>query len=208
MTQPQDPPAIAWLETLRAFTREQRETLQIPNGHELGPLDNFKRRASGGVLLQFLDFLQGGEALDMFATALEKFPLHSRAFLFITDLPGAVAGLELMQADSELALCILKGEWRTYLADDAYDDDPLFLEHFEFWSVWHQDLHPEWEYESGIALSNAAEDGVEYWVHEEGFALAPNAGRGAQHLWKWDGEKIEKVKEAISSWTSIPGSDD
>jgi hypothetical protein len=196
-----------WLKEVREFALDHRKGTPIPNGHDLGPLDNFKRRATGGVLLQFLDFLQGGEALEIFATALEKFPLHSRAFLFITDLPGAVAGQELMQADSDRAFCILKDEWRAWLSDDAHEDDALFLEHFEFWSVWHQDIHPEWEFESDIKLDAAAEQGVEYWVHEEGFALAPNAGRGAQHLWKWNGEQMEKVEEAITSWTSIPGMD-
>lgn len=197
-----------WLKDVRAFALARRRLDTLPNGHELDDLDNFKRRVSGGVLLQFLDFLQLGDALEIFGPALEKFPLHERAFLFITDLPGAVAGQELMQSDSTHAFCILRDEWRAWLMDPEHDQDAGFLEHFEFWSMWHQDLHAEWEYESDLKFAELQKGGAQLWVHEEGFALAPNAGRGAQHLWRWNGQQMEKVHEAISSWTSIPGSDD
>lgn len=201
------PDSSSWLGQVREFALNRREGIDIPDGHELGPLENFKRRATGGVLLQFLDFLQTGQALEIFDSALEKFPLHARSFLFITDLPGAVAAGELMQADSEHAFCILREEWRAWLADEAREQDAAFLEHFEFWSVWHQEIHPEWEFDSGLDFEELTQDGAEFWVHEEGFALAPNAGRGAQHLWLWDGAEMKKVQEAITSWTSIPGKD-
>lgn len=188
--------AIIWLKELRKFALEQRGDLQIPDGHDLDTLANWKRRVSGGVLLQFLDFVQSGDIFEHFEPALEERPLHERVFLFITDIAGAVAGEELLQKDTDHVFYILNSEWRAWLSDPNKDHDDDFDKHYEFWSVWHQDLHSEWELDEL--------EGAEYWVHEEGFALADGAGRGAQHLWKWDGEEMHKVEEAITSWSSMP----
>lgn len=188
--------ASEWRDRLRDFALEHRGDLEIPDGHDLEGLKNWQRRVTGGVLLQFLDFVQSGKVYEHFDTALDDRPLHERLFLFITDLPGAVAAGELIQSDSEQALWILKEEWSAWLSDPATDDDETYDRHYEFWSVWHQNLQADWDVEDL--------DGVDYWVHEEGFALADRAGRGAQHLWTWDGEEMEKVEEAITSWSSLP----
>lgn len=187
--------AIDWLIELRQFALERR-TLEIPDGHALDPLENWKRRVTGGVLLQFLDFVQSGSVYEHFEPALEKLPLHDRVFLFITDLAGAAAAAELLQTESEHVLCVLREEWRAWLSRAELDHDENFGKHYEFWSVWHQDIQPEWEVEE--------REGPGWWVHEEGFALADGAGRGAQHLWRWDGSEMQKVEEAITSWSSIP----
>lgn len=188
--------AIDWLGELREFAHDRRGELEIPDGHNLGPRENWRRRVTGGVLLQFLDFVQSGEIYEHFGEALDELPLDERAFLFITDLPGAVAAEELIQTDSDHVLYVLKEEWRAWLTDPEADHDDEYEKHYEFWSVWHQDLDSEWELDE-------LED-EQWWVHEEGFALADGAGRGAQHLWKWDGADMEKVEEAITAWSSFP----
>jgi hypothetical protein len=188
--------AVLWLKELRQFALDQRANVTVPDGHGLEPRQNWKRRVSGGVLLQFLDFVQSGNAEEHFGPALEERPLHDRIFLFITDLAGAVAGQELLQQETDHVFCILKSEWSAWLSEADTDHDEDFDQHYEFWSVWHQDIHSQWDVDEL--------EGVEYWVHEEGFALADKAGRGAQHLWKWDGEEMQKLEEAVTSWSSIP----
>ncbi|MGM0557328.1 MAG: hypothetical protein ACQEVA_13170 [Myxococcota bacterium] len=185
--------SIAWLEQLRDFAQEERGDLKIPDGHMLAPLLTWQRKVTGGVLLQFLEFIQTEAPYEHFQN-LEDRPIHERGMLFITDLPGAVAGYEIIQPDSDRALTILRDEWRAYLADPSNDEDTDYDRHYEFWSVWHQDIHSEWELD--------ALDEGEYWIHEEGFALADQAGRGAQHLWAWDGDEMYKVQESLTSWVS------
>jgi hypothetical protein len=185
--------SIDWLAQLREFSERERGDLKIPDGHMLSAQLNWRRKVTGGVLLQFLDFIQTDAPYEHF-DHLEERPLHERVMVFITDLPGAVAGYEIIQTESERALTLLKDEWRAYLADPSNDEDAEFEKHYEFWSVWHQNLHSEWELDE-------LEDG-EYWIHEEGFALADQAGRGAQHLWVWDGGEMRKVQEALTSWVS------
>ena len=192
MTEPIEA-SIAWLDEVRDFALEERGALAIPNGHQLSPLLGWQRKVTGGVLLQFLEFIQSDAPYEHF-DELDDYPIHERVFLFITDLPGAVAGDEIVQSDSDRVFTILKDEWRAWLSDPERDDDEQFERHYEFWSVWHQDLHSEWQLEEL--------EGAEYWVHEEGFALADGAGRGAQHLWVWDGEEMEKVEEEMTSWVS------
>lgn len=185
--------SLEWLSELRAFSKDQRGDLKIPDGHMLAPLLNWRRKVTGGVLLQFLEFIQTEAPYEHF-DHLEERPIHDRGLVFITDLPGAVAGYEIIQPDSERALTILKDEWRAYLSDASNDEDAQYDRHYEFWSVWHQELHSEWELDE-------PEHG-EYWIHEEGFALADQAGRGAQHLWIWNGTAMQKVQESITSWVS------
>lgn len=185
--------STAWLARLRDFASRERGDLKIPDGHMLSSQLNWRRKVTGGVLLQFLEFIQTEAPYEHFDN-LEDLPLHERVMVFVTDLPGAVAGYEIIQPDSDRALTLLKDEWRAYLADPANDEDAEYERHYEFWSVWHQNIHSEWELDE-------LEDG-EYWVHEEGFALADQAGRGAQHLWAWDGNEMHKVQESLTSWVS------
>lgn len=188
--------ASDWRDALAAFALEHRGDLEIPDGHHVDPLTNWRRRVTGGVLLQFLDFVQSGDVYEHFDSVLEDRPLHERLFLFLTDISGAIAARELIQADTDRALWILKEEWSAWLSDPETDDDDQYDKHYEFWSVWHQNLQADWEVDDL--------EGEEYWVHEEGFALADRAGRGAQHLWRWDGREMHKVEEAITSWSSLP----
>lgn len=187
------PTSTEWLARLREFALDRRRPTQVLDPHALGPRDDWKRRVTGGVLLQFLEFLQS-EALHEHFEQLEDNPIWERCFVVITDEAGLTAAREIVDPDSDKAVSLLADEWREFLADDTTDSDDDFVHHYEFWSVWHQDLHSEWEVD--------LDADQEYWVHEEGFALADRAGRGAQHLWRGDGAEMVKVEEAISSWVS------
>ncbi len=184
--------ASRWREQLVEFVDQIRSPL--PERAQLSPLQQEHRKITGGLLVQFFEFLQETVDEELYPQ-LEDHPLEERLFLMISDEAGMHAADELMDTDSEQAFCILKQEWRAFLESPNTDDDEAFVHHYQFWSVWHQNIPAEWD-------MPALDPEYDWWVHEEGFALADRAGRGAQHLWRWDGDEFELFEEELSSWSS------
>ena len=186
--------ARRWRDELTDFVDEFRSS--IPDRSQLTPLQHEHRRVTGGLLLQFFEFLEKSADAERFPR-LEDHPLEDRLFLYISDVAGYWAAEELMDTDTPQAFRILKEEWRAFLEQPDTDEDEKFIHHYQFWSVWHTNIPDTWE---GPEL----DPDWEHWVHEEGFALADRAGRGAQHLWRWDGEEFEIVEQELTSWNSSP----
>ena len=184
--------ALSWRRELVKFVLARRRSR--PGREDLSPLQDWQRRITGGVLIQFFDLLSKTATEELYPQLLEH-PLQERVFLFITDEAGYLAADELMDLKSLQALCVLKEHWRAFLEHPDTNDDDEFIHHYQFWSVWHQDIPENWDVPP-------LEPGFEYWIHEEGFALADGAGRGAQHIWRWDGQTLELTEELMSSWTS------
>lgn len=170
----------------------------LPETDSLDPLRDEQRRISGGVLIQFLNFLQGESAFDNFP-ALASNPVGERVFVCATDLPGVAAARDILEIDSDHVMVVTKGEWRAWLESPATDDDEAYDHHFLFWSVWHQRTDVDREIVTAVD-----EVPGQPWVHEEGFAVAERAGRGARHLWSWDNDEMTLIEEAISTWVSAP----
>jgi hypothetical protein len=168
--------------------------LNLPDGHSLSPLAYQQRRISGGSLLHFLKLIDSYDAIEKLPI-LAAYPVEQRTFVFITDVPGAVAASEIIDASNPRALIVLKDLWRAWLDDPTMPHDDDFSLHYELWSAWHQHIDPQWELPS-------VPDSMQLWVHEEGFALADLHGRGAQHVWAWDGHTLHLIQRAVTSWDS------
>ena len=191
----------AWHQALSRFITPLRAALgPLPDGHMLPPLAYQQRRITGGSLLHFLKMIDAHDAEDNLPI-LRAHPLPSRVFVCITDLPGAVAAHELIDRTSSQAIVVLQDEWRAFLQSPDTDHDDAFAQHYELWSAWHQRLDPRWE------LPPQAPN-VQLWVHEEGHALADRHGRGAQHVWAWDGASLTLVAQNVTSWESAEPAED
>ncbi|TXD38910.1 hypothetical protein FRC98_00470 [Lujinxingia vulgaris] len=185
--------ARTWREALDRFIDAQRPA-PLPDKDALDPRQNAQRRVTGGVLLQFFDFLEKTASEELYPQLAEH-PLPERVFVFVTDEAGYCAATELMDLSTPQATCVLKEEWREAIEDPVFEDDETYIHHYQFWSVWHRNIPETWDVPE-------LEPGTEYWLHEEGFALADGAGRGAQHLWRWNGTELSLVEETMTSWTS------
>lgn len=189
---------LEWRDELAEFVDGLRERSPRPSREELSELEDEQRRVAGGGLMQFLQFLQSESAFELFPI-LDEQPIDERIFVFASDAPGVVAAEDIVDPDSDRAVVVTKDEWRAWLDAPGTDADPTFQHHYEHWSVWHRDFQASW---------NLPDDEPgEFWVHEEGFALADRAGRGARHLWTWDGEELELFEQDVDQWTSSPDVD-
>ena len=181
-----------WRGELVGFVEQWRDS--NPIDQPLSPLQDWQRRITGGVLIQFFEFLEEKKA-EIAYPQLEDHPLPERLCLLISDAAGLQAAQDLVDTTSDQVFCLLKEEWRAFLEAPDTDDDESFVHHYQFWSVWHQNVEPSWDVPT-------LDPELAYWVHEEGFALADGAGRGAQHLWRWNGTDLELVEETMTSWAS------
>ncbi len=182
----------AWYTDLETYIRTEHERPPLPDGHMLDALGTWQRRITGGALLSFLEWATSEEAFERYPL-LAKDPLTERIFVCITDLIGAVAYHEIVDRHSDKTICVLKDEWRAFLEEPSLDHDDTFTCHYEFWSVWHQEVDATWE------IPEEAR-GQQLWVHEEGFAVADESGRGSQHLWGWDGDEMNLLTQDVTKW--------
>lgn len=186
-----------WYNTLQNFISEIRSDDAIPTHEQLDEMGDWKRKVNGGVLLQFLEFIQSESSFDHFPD-LKDNPIDERVFVFVTDRPGFVAARHLLEPESDLVIPVLKDEWHQWLSRRGELEDIEFEHHYECWSFWHRDLESTWTYPADW-------NQTDLWVHQEGFALDDRAGRGAKHLWGWDGSQMVKIEEEIDSWVSRKG---
>jgi len=193
--------AEEWRRRLETFLDERREGRARETDFELSPLEQEQRRVTGGSLMQFLRFIQDEAAFEAFPILAER-PIDERVFVFATDEAGRVAAHDLIDSRSGRAVVVTKEEWRAWLGNPETDSDETFDHHYECWSVWHRNFRATW----GVEGVNG--DDGEFWVHEEGYALADRAGRGAEHLWAWTGTELELIEEGAEEWSSSPGNDD
>ena len=191
MTHPHPDP-LKWRANLDAYRRAHHPRSPLPDGHMLDGLAQWQRRITGGTLLDFLKYITSEAAFERYPV-LGRDPLTERVFVGVVDVPGAVAFHELVDAHGERAICLLRHEWRDYLGSVGQDHDDAFASHYELWSFWHRDLNPLWELPG-------ERPGQQLWVHEEGFALAHEVGRGSQHIWSWDGQQMTLVEQDINKW--------
>ena len=183
--------AEKWRRSLLDFLDKRPRS--VASREQLSPLQQQQRRVTGGILIQFTDLLQS-DAIDEYPQ-LQSNPLHQRLFVCITDEAGLHAARDVLDTDTDQLQCILNQEMRAFLEAPHTLDDGEFKHHYECWSVWHQNLSEKWDM--------PPQDGdLDLWVHEEGFALHDGVGRGAQHLWSWDGQELSLVEELLTSWSS------
>lgn len=187
-----------WADRLQTYVERLRADSDEPVFGELSDLQEEQRRVTGGSLMQFLRFLQGESAFEHFPI-LEEQPIDERLFVFATDRAGAVAAHDIIDDDSTRALVVLKEEWRRWLDDPTTDADESYTHHYQYWSAWHRNLQAGWDVDRT--------DELDYWVHEEGFALGERAGRGSRHLWVWQEGSLELVEQDVDQWVSSPDAD-
>lgn len=190
------PELTEWIRDLEEVARKRRAQRDpLPDGHMLSgqPLLYWQRRITGGTLIRFLQFIMTRDAFDMYPNLTQN-PLEKRLFLFLTDLPGAVAFQEIVDTSHGQTMWLDRYDWKALLETPGFWPDDDFELHYESWSVWHQNIDPHWPAPEGTFH--------ELWVHEEGHAVGDQEGRGAQHLWDWTGTEMVLLTRDITSWTS------
>lgn len=186
-----------WAAQLREHVAGCRAAVPVPDRATLTVPQEWHCRIVGGTILTWLREL--GPRFLQERAAMCKLLRVARdpAIVFTSDLPGLVAAQETIGPDHERVIYLLEDE---FVAAPARAADPEYRWHVHFWSFFRPEI------EAGIAAEARSKhpipEGCSYWQHSEGTMWAVNAGRGGDHLWRWDGHKPELLEEAMSRWVS------
>lgn len=186
-----------WVAQLRAYAAECRAVAPLPENDALSDAQKWHYRIVGGSLLTWLQqhgpqFLQARVALCT-VLGIDRDP----AIVFTSDVPGLLAAQEIIGPHHERVVYLLKEEFAALSLRQA---DREFKHHVHVWSYFRSE--PESEFVAQARSMHPIPERCSYWQHVEGTMWAMRAGRGGDHLWKWDGRKPELLKEAISHWVS------
>lgn len=186
-----------WAEELREFVAACRAARPLPERDTLTPALEWQCRIVGGALLTWLHehgpgFLQE-RAVMASLIGVDPDPV----IVFTSDVPGLVAAEELLGSDHERVVFLLEEEFADAAPRAA---DPGFVRHVHVWSRFLPDLERDFAVAARTKHPIAAQDS--YWQHAEGTMWAPNAGRGVDHLWRWDGREPELLEEALTHWVA------
>jgi hypothetical protein len=117
------------------------------------------------------------------------------AIVFTSDIPGLVAAQGIVGPEHERVVYLSEDE---FAAAPARASDPQYRWHVHVWSFFRSEVEPAFAAQARAQYPIAS--GCCYWQHSEGTMWAVRAGRGVDHLWRWDGDKPELLEEAMSHW--------
>jgi hypothetical protein len=123
---------------------------------------------------------------------LQRLPDYNRHVVFTSTGPGLVAAQQILLEQSQPFTCLFPAEYRQWM---QLHPDINYRLHVHLWShfVENPDIG------NSVHSLNTNE---QYWLHTEGMMCGPKFGRGADHLWKWDGEKPALLKKNYAQWVS------
>lgn len=186
-----------WTSRLLAYATECRSAAPLPDRAALTDAQEWHCRIVGSTLLTWLRqhgprFLQERAVMHKML-GIDRDP----AIVFTSDVPGLVAAQEIVGTDHERVVYLLEDE---FTAAPPRAADPEYKRHVHVWSYFRPEVEP------GFAAAARAKHPIpadcSYWQHAEGTMWAVRAGRGVDHLWRWDGHKPELLEEAMSHWVS------
>lgn len=181
-------------EELVAASVDARRVSPLPNRSELSEADEARCRINGGSLLAWLK-RHGPEFLEQRRSwePEESAP----GLVFTSDMTGLVAALEISGPSPEGMVYLLDDEANVVFSKWQ---ESFFHSCIHFWARFRPRLPNHFKAEMGDR--HPIPPGAKYWIHEEGTVWGPLAGRGAAHLWMWDGQEATLLEEAYESWIS------
>ncbi|TVR92458.1 MAG: hypothetical protein EA416_07330 [Trueperaceae bacterium] len=186
-----------WAEDLRRFAAACRTARPLPDRGAFTAAQEWQCRIVGGALLAWLHEHGPGFLRERATMAALLGVDPDPVIVFTSDVPGLVAAREILGDDHELVICLLEEEFADAPARAA---DPGYVRHVHVWSRFLPEL--EREVAAAARAQHPISASSSYWQHAEGTMWAPNAGRGVDHLWRWDGREADLLEEALTHWVA------
>lgn len=187
-----------WISELRSHVDKLRDHHPLPDRQSLDPVEEWQCRIIGGALLNWLreigpNFLQERQVMCGLL-GIEPDPL----VVFTSTAPGLIAATQIITSEIESVVFLKDEEFATWSRQHS---DNEYRWHVHFWSYFAP--RPNQEFLAQCQEQYPLDDETEtYWQHVEGTMWGQQAGRGADHLWKWDGKEPLLLEEAFSHWVS------
>ena len=112
--------------------------------------------------------------------------------VFTTDPPGLVAAQSIMPEPSEDFISLLHTEFGEWERQHAVDEFTFHVHHWSYFRGLDQELLSQ----ASEAYPSVRID--EFRIHSSGDLWGKSCGIFGDHLWQWNGEKMELLEDAYS----------
>lgn len=188
-------PDHAWFLELKQYVGECRRQRPIPQRERLNPAQDVQCTYVGGSLFAWLErtgpqFLRERKARHK-VMGLDPNP----GIVFTSDTAGLVAAEDVLESHGATTVFLYEDEFARWLAESP---DEQYKWHVHVRSVFREDPDPAFLQQA--TKKYPVPPGCVYWQQSESTMWGKLAGKGVEHLWKWDGQSVELVAESFLSW--------
>ena len=180
-----------WLQEITNHAANCRTSRPIPERDDLSWRQILQLHIIKGSLLSWIDNLPSS-----LSPGPDKHTGHGICIVFTSSSPGLVAAKEILQRENPTLVSLYPDEFRDFL--QSFPDNE-YKYHTHIWSHFLEEL----DYGAKkIAARYPINDKEKYWLHVEGIMRGPRFGRGAEHLWSWNGSQTKLLKKSFLHWAS------
>ncbi|NJK93489.1 MAG: hypothetical protein HC904_17745 [Blastochloris sp.] len=185
-----------WIRQLREYIAACRTERPIKGPEQLTDEVGWQYNIIGSSFMQWLK--QYGPLLIQERAVISDFDKlkNDPLIVFTGEEPGLVAAQHILRDESERVVYLHRDEYDTW---EKGHPDPKFRWHIHTWSYFGS---LDGEMGKRAREKYPLKDSETYWIHIEGTNCGELFGRGAEHLWKWDGEKPTLLEECFNRWMS------
>jgi hypothetical protein len=186
-----------WFVSLRQKATNLRKKKPLPPETDLTSAEEWQQSIIGGGLIQWLD--HHGPAFLSERKVLHKLIRvdPEPGIVFTSNIPGLLAAKEILGIEMNQIVYLHEKEFQRWLRNNP---DPEYRWHMHFWSFFREPIQRK--FATSAKKTFPLDDGSSYWQNSEGTMWGALAGRGAEHLWKWNGVEPELLQEAFENWIS------
>ncbi len=192
---PMSEPDHPWFLELKHYIAECRRQRPIPQREQLSAAQDVQCTYVGGSLFAWLErtgpqFLRERKARHK-VMGITPNP----GIVFTSNTPGLVAAEDVLGLHQASYAYLFQDEFERWLAESP---DEHLKWHVHVQSFFREDPAPAFLQQATKKYPLPA--GSVYWQQSESTMWGKLAGKGVEHLWRWDQEKVELVAEAFLSW--------
>jgi len=187
----------SWFANLRQEATDLRKRIPLPSITDLSGAQEWQRRIIGGSVVAWLEhhgpaFLRERQVLHKLMS-VDSDP----GIVFTSNIPGLLAAQEIIEDDGQGVVYLHEKEFQRWLRKNP---DREYRWHVHFWSFFREPIDKK--FVARFTQAYPLGKGSSYWQHSEGTMWGVLAGRGGDHLWKWDGVEPQLLEEAVQTWIS------
>ena len=186
----QNPTAI---ESIRAFARECRLELPIPDRDTLDEEQELQTRYIGGSFLHWVR-----EQLPALLAHRKVFRTLSLAdepqIVVTTNMPGLVALDEIFEPEETNFIYLLDSEFQ------RWEETGGALDWVHQVHLWNRFRTPDGPEKSELARLVDTDPATDLRVHEIGDQWYEHCGKGSVHLWRWSGDEFELLETGVEEF--------
>lgn len=180
-----------WLAALKAFVQKRSENNPISPRSTLSEEEEWHCRIIGGEWINWYQrhlrtILQ--ERMVLRVQQFDPEPL----IVFTTTMPGLVAAQQIMQEPPENLVYLLHSEFVAWEQHNPVDSFTFHIHHWSYFQPISQQL---------LAQASARYPDLDpqaFRIHASGDLWGERCGVGGEHLWRWNGERMELLEEAFT----------